>query len=412
MKQILFGGWTWTIPDVATCYNRPFYSNSWTSTAARNFTVPVDSTFRKLHVKLDTAPWVGNSYTFTICDWIAWNTNTALAVTISDNDTEASNLVDEVTIAALDATQLKCTRTWTPTFPNVAWSVETETVAWDSFITSSNTNWTVANNETRWLSTFWWAWTWANEDEARILIPIHCTLRTYAINLNNSPWAWKSFDFDIFKNWTIVGSTSLSVADGNLTWSLWWLSIDLSPWDFVSIRYVPVNTPTARIVGIGVEYVPDTSWESFFADCIINNVTGTDRYRNFQWSSWQAASTDSSLPAYVVWETDFTLTDYYVSMETAPWSGKTRTFEILKNWWAGNNSVTISDTNTSWNDLVFEDSFTKGDSFLMFWSSTGTPTTTRDIHNSIACFTGWVPPTPVASISNVVSIWNLMSLTL
>jgi hypothetical protein len=408
MKQVLFWGWPWTIPDVATSYNRPFYSNSWSTTAARNFTVPVDTTFRKLYVKLDTAPWVWNSYTFTICNWVAWNTNTALAVTISWTDTEASNTSDEVVISAKDATQLKCTRTWTPTFPNVAWSVEAETDAWDSFITSSNSNWTVSNSTTRWLSTYWWAWTWENEDEARTLIPIHCTLKSYAINLNNSPWSWKSFDFDIFKNWTIISSTTLSVADWALTWSLWWLSINLAPWDFVSIRYVPVNTPTARIVGVGVEYVPDTPWESFFTDCIINNVTGTTRYRNFQWSSSQAASTDSALPAYVVWETDFTLTDYYVSMETAPWSGKTRDFKILKNWWAGNNSITVSDTNTSWSDLVFEDSLTKWDTFLMMWSSTGSPTTTRDLHNSIVCFIDEAPPPPPISIWKWGFILNFM----
>ena len=89
------------------------------------------------------------------------------------------------------------------------------------------------------------------------------------------------------------------------------------------------------------------------------------------------------IQARATWMVAGTFRNFYIEVDTAPGSGKTRTITVQKNGSPTSVTVTLSDAETSGSDLSNSFTVSPGDYLSLEWASSGSPTNTGGQRYSI-----------------------------
>lgn len=383
-RQPFFGG----VDDAPTAASTEYASifggnssNTWaTSESWRQSQFPIAGVMRKFKVRIDTAPGSGKSVTFTI---MKNGSASAMAVTISDTNTEGEYTAADLSIAAGDRVSIRCTQTNTPTlFTRSSWSFMFEpTTAKRCVIiggTGNGTGDALATEYQPASGGFTWS---ATNTQRQSLVAIDGTIRSWRIRfMNAAPRAGTTMTFYIYKNGAQEASSAITFTSASATaQSLSGLSIDIAPGDLLSIGCVTTGTAdtTARFQNWGIEIEPDNDGESQF--CGGRNGPGNAatsyNYPTNQ-SGIAGVATESKRTVEAGVAERFTISDFRGEVSTAPGAGKSWALTVRKNSGAGNSTFTIADTATNNVDSTHTDVFEYGDDMSIKLVPSGTPTTT------------------------------------
>lgn len=353
-----------------------------------------DHRITNLVVNLKTAPGVGNSRTYTVTKN---NVNTGLSVTISGTDTQGQ-ILGSVTGVSGDYWALKTTGTGTPTDAALTtWSCILET-ADDVFVTITSSINNPSSSSRNYINpTHGYIGAGYNGTEAsqtRFYSPGYFTITSLYARCKTAPGAGKSYTYSIYKNGSREASSDILISGTATTGSVTGLNISLSPNDYISLSSLPSGTPTfPSHTNFTMEVVPQVIGESFIASAPQTVVGTADTYFPGTYPGLTGTATEADHllicpPGLTMWMKNFYVT---TAAPGTAGSGKTKTFRIRKNSANANNSILITDTETTGSDLTSVDSFTG----LDFISGVCQPTNTANTGNANFSNIVYIPNNPL-----------------
>jgi len=247
----------------------------------------------RLYVELQTAPGVGNSFTFTVMvDGVA----SSLACTISGTDTTGSNLANLATYLTGDAISLRAVPSSNPDVGEVSWSVR-NWVSGTEYTNFANMS-SLDNTLTEYMYVSGYNSPSATY-ERRQYISTNCAYSDMYIELSAAPGVGTSYTFTLVKHGVDTDLTA-TVSNADTTASDTTHSVQINPGDLLTYKIVPSGTPTVVWGGIGVK-VTDRQGDG--VDLYIDDVAvgGID---------FTSAITDNSNNWILSWDTIEYL-DYY-----------------------------------------------------------------------------------------------------
>lgn len=389
-------GMTQIIPSVHTApsaavtnYLNPgvnYFSSSSTESGFQ-YIIPASGTISKLYVTTESAPGTSKSLTFT---FRKNGVGTSTTCQISGSNKTASDFTNSFSVSAGDLLSISCVPSGSPTTSIV--HVEYE-------FTSTNNNenicstkfFSLASNNTRY---------YGMQDNfsstaglARLYIPHSCTIIGLYVNLTSSPGSGKSRAISIYKNGSEEASSIVTISDANTTGSVTGLSISLSAGDYLQVSQIGSGTPTATTLDAGILFQSATNGESILGNFVDNgfNTLSTIYAESFGLAG-SLTGTETNIRYFVLGNgTSTTLKNMYVKLGTAPGSGKSWTLTLRQAFTGSlNQSVVISDANTSGQDSVNTDTFSAVKNINLIATATSSPTGSNDAWVS---FTQYIAPT-------------------
>lgn len=377
-RQPFFGSLESAAPASGTAYASIFggnSSNTWaTSSSWRNSLFPIAGTIIGFRLKVNVDPTAAGSYEFRLLK--NGSTTGTLAVTISNGVLEAVN-TSTMSIAAGDEIQIRCVVTGTPVaFSLASWSFLFEPTATKRCVVIGGTGNGTGDVITTEFQPAWGGYSWSASLTAQraSVIPIHCTIRRWRIEMTGSQGGTRVMTYYIYKNGVQEASSAIELTSADL--EIGGLSIDVQPGDYLTIGCVTTGTAGGSAIfgSWGIEIEPDNDGETLLCGSSSALSTTTTQYMAMTNSSNMTPdTTEADRTAEAGVAERYILKALYVLLKSAPGAGDTRTFTIRKNSGAGNLTVTISDTATSGSDTGHTDEISDGDELSLQSTLTGTP---------------------------------------
>ncbi|KKN75609.1 hypothetical protein LCGC14_0378470 [marine sediment metagenome] len=336
------------------------------STESHRYTVcPASGTMSGLNVQLGGAPGAGKSITFVL---MVNGSPSTLTVTISgDTDTFGADSANEVSITAGDLLSIRTTPSGTPTVSPADWNMTfTGSTDKESILMglTAQIGFSASATEFSGLS----GWTGQGPDATEANTQQLCagagTIKSLYVKLVMDPGtAPDAYRFTVRLNGSSTVLTTTITAD-DTTGSDLVNSFTVAPGDLLTIMSEPLNTPSVEPFATwGVVFLADTDGESLVLAGTANTLHQSNTEfmalrPNQMGSLWVTAS--NSHNNYMG---PGVLRKMYVRLSVAPGSGgdsytfSPRHIDVE----AGNQSVTITDAETTGSDTVNKDAIDEAD---------------------------------------------------
>lgn len=354
--------------------------------------LPVASTLISFRVMQTNAPSSGQSRTYTVQKN---GVNTSMTVTVTNPATGGVTVANPVSYAAGDTFNLSCTSTAADATGVIYFACVFSAATKRSFVlsqTAASASNSVANyfefqGAASTTTTFL-----GNTDA---LFPTNGTLRNLYVTLSGSPGVGKSYTVTLLKNDSPTAIT-LTISDSATTGSDLVHSVAVVPSDLLVWEITPTGTPTARQVGVGVEFAPTIDGESIQSRRYSSSSTSVNTFSSLVGGSGSTGSsaTESNtkmlFPACSIYSMYALLT----GPPGAGGSGKRYTYTLRKN--AADETLTfaVAETAENGHDTTHTVSVADGDFINYKAAPTSTP---NSIANAIACVTYITPDNAGAS---------------
>lgn len=263
--------------STGTVYSGLCSGRDWTATqSAATHPWCVAGRFRRLKIRLASAPGSGKSVTFTV---LINGSATSLACTVSGTNTEAENTVDVASVADGDTVTLRSVGSGSPTVSIAQVYVEFRSDAANASGYGTAPASDPGTNSNRWCALFgprdgWWFGPGYSSVAA-----FDQTVTKLRVALTTAPGVGNSITFLIAKNGTRQDGTGGTVdtqvtISGTATTGVATFSLDVVPGDLVDVRqYGTSGTPSSPgAVRYAVAVAPDTNGE-FQLDGFISSIS-------------------------------------------------------------------------------------------------------------------------------------------
>lgn len=374
MQQIIIGGYDDDLSMFESKYNSLAGGAWWDSAIdATEQCVSTPGTLKNLFIELSAAPGDGQSTTFTV---MKNEVATALTVTVADTATTGSDVAHEVAVVAGDVICLRAT-TFPPHGATARWSIMFEgTNAKESLILGIGY---CDELETRYNPISHGASeSSATENETYQVIPTSGTIKNLYINLDEDAGAPpEGYRFTLRKN-GVSTLLTVTVTANAKTGNDVAHEIAVVAGDYVDLMIEPLNNPStspAPWPAWGMTFVADTDGESLILGQSKDNpATGATEYHYLTTTNynalmpWTATEADRYQGGQVT-----TLKKLYVKLSAAPGGGNSYQLQPRVNVGNSGISVTISNLDTTGNDVVNTDVLANFDDLAISCTPAGTP---------------------------------------
>lgn len=382
MKQVLVGGIYSLLNITTTEYNVVTGAISWVAGGIKFQVAQAISTpgkLKNLRVELNDTPGGGSkTYTFTLHRAVGtggW-ANTALTCTVGSGDTQASDMVNEVAVAAGDVVVIECDPTDSPTSRYVKWSMvfEGDNANESLLLAVTDTN----DGAIRYFRPMGALGSTGDELFARSVCPTSGTIKNLFVQLHIDPGtAPDAYRFTLRLNGATVGESSIvTITADNRTGNDTGHNLAVVAGDVLTMMIEPLNVPSAEPwIAVGMTFIADTDGESIILGGSGNGPnTTTTRYNHLLSYSGDAWETDE-FRTYQLAQV-CTLKKLYMLLNDSPGSNNKYTFTVRRNGTspAGGLVVEIADAATTGNDTGNAVALINDDELDLMSVPTSTPT--------------------------------------
>lgn len=211
----------------------------------------------------------------------------------------------------------------------------------------------------------------ATQTNRDAVVPIACVLSEFYMYVGTAPGVGKSYTFTVMKNGSATALT-LTISGTDVSGSNIADTVSFAAGDTISLRTTPSGTPTApgvhqwtiKVSATGALMLGGNTTSPSTSATNYDNILGTKA------DSWVTTEVQHQ----IVVPTPGTLRNFYMRVTTAPSTGKSYAFTVVKNGTPTALSVTLSDAETSDTDLSNSISVADGDTLTLQSVPTGTPT--------------------------------------
>ena len=228
-------------------------------------------------------------------------------------------------------------------------------------LNSSTTEYNEINGGSSWSS---------SESSNEIIVPLSGTIKHFAVTIKSAPGSGKSYAFTVRKNNADTDLTC-TVSDTSTTATDLQNSFSVSAGDKICLKATPSNTPSAQACSWGVVFEGETADQSMVTGNLFCSNNDTTYYSGLL---GLVQSTTQGTYKQII-PTAGTLKNLYVELSIAPGDTKSRAFTVYKNGVATSLTCTVSDTNTTANDLSNTVSVSAGDDVEFSFAGSNTPAT-------------------------------------
>lgn len=189
------------------------------------------------------------------------------------------------------------------------------------------------------------------------ILPTSGTIKKLYVDLDSDPGnSPEGYSVTLYKNGSSTSITTTITADsksGNDTSN----TQTFSPGDNASLLVQPVNSPTVSVwVAFGMVFVPDIDGESIVMGGSDNNLdSSATEYISTVGDGPNLSSTEEDHASFI---DGIFLRRFYSELSGTPGSGKSYTFTLQKDSYDTDLSTTVSDTNTTDNNIIDRAYFT------------------------------------------------------
>lgn len=330
----------------------PANNPSTLSESGRQIYVPVAMTLSAMYLDCVTAPGAGKSYTYTIRKN---GVDTTLTATVSDTNTTASVTGQAVVFAAGDLISLSSTPSGTPTSPGIVYGQVLVNSASQPIAGYWYGSSVFSNNSTRYLApSGGFSNTWSSsstESDISTAVPIAGTIKNLYVNrYSSAPSSGQSCSYTLMVN-GVASALTLTISDTATTGSDTTHSVSVNAGDLISIRCA--GSASAGVAGSGsisMAFTPSDGASSIYmtgnhgnsdtSNIPSQTVTG---YRlPFGGAGLSNQSTDTAGAIGSI-----RINRMYITMTTAPGSGKSWSFTLRENSVDTALTATVSNTGTT-----------------------------------------------------------------
>ncbi len=310
---------------------------------------------KNLRVELNDTPGGGSkTYKFTLHRAVGtggW-ANTSLTCTVGSGDTQASDMVNEVSVAAGDVILLECDPTATPTARYARWSMVFEgDNANESLLLSNGSAGTSSTQYSRPMGDAFSL----TENEVRCVCPTSGMIKNLYVLLSNDPGTSPDAYRFTLRIDGVDKALTVTVTANDRTGNNTANEVAVSAGDILTVKSEPLNTPSNDAdVAIGMTFVADTNGESIILGGSTDAVYSLGAQYNYLSGGFSPTWTSSESQRYQSSQA-CTLKKLYILLSGAPGSGgDAYTFIIRRNGTspASGLEVAITDAATTGNDTV------------------------------------------------------------
>lgn len=382
MEQVLIGGIDDALNFTATEYNSIVGGQGWVDADSRvRQVVSAAGNIKNLRIVLAAAPSAGDSFAFTL---MLNGSPTGLTCTVSNTDTTASDMVNEVAVVAGDTISLRVVPTSSPDSVDCFWTMVFDSTTTkeslllggvDNLVSSSSTEYSFVSGAVNWNVV---------QDNRRQVIAAPGNISHLYVELAADPGtAPDAYKFTLMLNGSPTALTCTITADattGNDTGN----SIAVVAGDYVAIRCEPLNTPSVTTgVAWGMKFTATTDGESLIMNGHFNNLSSSTTEYNFLSGledDWTTSESDRRQAAQAC-----TLKDLYVLLNDSPGSGNSYIFTLRKGAADTTLEVTIADAATTGNDTANDVAIVNDNLLGMQVVPISVPSS-RDAYWGLVCF--------------------------
>lgn len=376
MEQPIISGYYNLLHTANTEYNRVTGGFLWTSTENNvRQLISRAGYLRNLRFRLDQAPGAGTSYTFTLR---VNGADSALTCSIADTETQGSDTVHTVAVAAGDYVSIKCVPTGTPTARYANWTLlfdtsnTRESLLLGGHYTGPSTlvaSYNYVNG----------GYSWANlESQRNEVISCNGTLKNLHILLSAAPGVGKSYVFTLRVNGA-ASSLTCTITGAATTGSDTTHQVTVAAGDCVSLECAPTANPNSADAYWGMTFAADTQYDSL----LLNSITDTPsfavteyNYVNATFGLWLMPTDQRYQLAQPCRSGKTYLHNFYVYLTAAPGAGKNYTFTLRRNGVDTALSCSVSDTGVACHDTMHQINIAAFDQFDVKCVPSGSPTPT------------------------------------
>lgn len=343
---------------------------SWQSSETRVQTpMPTGGTIKELCINLSAAPGAGTSYTFTLRkNGIA----TSLTVTISDTNTQGSDLVNTVSFNAGDEVDIEVVPSGTPTARKATWSIifSGSTAKESVFLGGGQ----LAQSSAEKFAPHGYGTDEGASTEfgRQLLITTPGTLKSLYIRLSASPGAGKSRVFTVYKNGVSAGLTC-TISDTATSANDTTNTVSVVAGDVILIENNPSGSPTNAYCQSGLVFEATTDTEFIIAGSSLGALPTSTEYAQLSAGEINFNATRTSVAQV---SRAMTVKSIYVALNTSPGAGNSYVLTLDNGGTPTSLTTTLSDSETADN---FSTDITVNalDILSTQVTSSGTPTTVR-----------------------------------
>lgn len=381
MEQVIVGGYYDALNVGATEYNILMGGGLWAADPDdRAQAISTAGKLKNLRVELDGVPGTG-TYTFTLHRAVgvgAW-ANTALTCTVAADGTIASDIVNEVAVAAGDVVSLECA----PDSPDNA-----RYARWTMMFEGDNTNesllltWGVTSATADNFFPVVGYFCSSNEADVRGVCPTDGVIKNLYVQLDVVPGdAPDGYTFTLRVNGVDSDDgegnpLQVAIVADNKTGNDAAHEITVSAGDVLTISCVRANTPVQVDVALGMTFVATIDGESLIMGGSYNPLSNTDtEYNNLTGHigyDWTAIEAERYQLAQ-----ECKLKKLYMLLGGVPGAGDKYTFTVRLEGASpgGGLVVEIADVANTGNDTTNSIAVSDGETVNMMVAPTGTPQT-------------------------------------
>ena len=369
-----FGSYVMAPSTSVVNYAPPFgAASSFTTEVSSHGIIPSSGTVRELHVKVDTAPGAGKSYTIALSQELS---ATALTCQISDSNTTCNDTSNSISVTAGERLSIKITPSGTPAAARMAFNLEfLPTTEGETVLMGSSSGSLLTG--TRYLPLLGANNGGTSEGVRHIVMPAAGTLKKLYVRLSATPGTDNARTFTLRKNAADVSGISIAYGatdSGTLSDTD---TITVAAGDLISLSSLETGTPAAASIGYGIVFVPDTTGDFIIPTNNNGNISASAaRYVGLSEFSTVTAPSATETEVQTLGWSDFIIKAAYVKLSFAPGASKSITTVLREN--AADPSVpfTVAISGSSATTGSASGSFTPTDGALYATSITpsGTPT--------------------------------------
>ena len=348
--QVIFGGINTNL-GTGTEYNSIMGNHVWTATEDERLQpLSVTGSFSDLHIELTVAPGSGKSRTFAIRND---GSTSDLSVTISNTATTGSNVVNTSAFTPGEKVSIIETGANTPDAGAAIYSVRWNPTTANEFIILGNAT-GITGAQT------WWA-TIAGSDLApgstegprESIFPTGGVIDDlYVISSANPGSGGDAYTFTMRKNGANDDLLSATITDAATDSSDTTHTATMAGGDRISMALIPSVTPATLNLGYGLRFVPTIAGESVMLGISSSDLNDTSVVTMRMGMTGGMGGAGDGAGVATLGQNIASIKKFFVACQTAPGSGKSYLFEVMKNVVATNVSVTISGTDKTGNNIV------------------------------------------------------------
>jgi len=290
----------------------------------------VAGTFRKLRVKVASAPGAGDTYTFTLYV----NSLSALTVTISDTNTEAVDLSNEVTVAAGDHVYLHRNSSGFDASNLTHWSLEFEG---DTDNESGYQCWAIGaifGGNTYHAAPFGMHAAVTTVNISLSLVAVPGVITRYDVRYSIAAGVGESNFSVLYKNGVAQdgtgGTPDTRLTVGNTTTgNLTGFSLTIAPGDLIQYRFTQSGGAASTFIGVSTKVVATTDGYFQLSALSLSSLipTGATNYGEWSFIPW----TTTEANATQTLDSSWWASTLYVSAASGTGAGKSYTFDVRQN---------------------------------------------------------------------------------